>query len=160
MADAIEHIRFDGTALELLDQRVLPAEVKMIRCEGSTQTANAIRDMVVRGAPAIGITAAYGMAMAAQRGEDLATAATTLKDARPTAVNLAWAVDRMLELPREGFTAAARALHADDIRINQSIGDHGAALLPENARVFTQLQHGDAGHRRVRHRVRHRSLGV
>ena len=142
MPEPIEHIRFDGSVLELLDQRVLPADVRMIRCASASEAADAIRDMVVRGAPAIGITAAYGMAMAAQRGEDLDEASATLKAARPTAVNLAWAVDRMRELPAEAITAAARALHAEDVRINKAIGDHGAEMLPANARVYTHCNTG------------------
>ena len=98
--------------------------------------------MVVRGAPAIGITAAYGMAMAAQQGLDLQQAATILKAARPTAVNLAWAVDRMLALPRGEILDAARALHEEDVRINRAIGDHGAALLQGKGCLYTHCNTG------------------
>ena len=78
-----EHIVWDGT-LKLLDQRVLPREVRTIHCTTSTDAAAAIRDMVIRGAPAIGITAAYGMALAVQAGEDLEVAAQTLLASRPS----------------------------------------------------------------------------
>ena len=142
MADTIEHIRFDGSVLELLDQRVLPADTAYVRCHDAATTAGAIRDMVVRGAPAIGITAAYGMALAAGRGDDLGAAAATLKAARPTAVNLAWAVDRMRALPSEAILDAARALHAEDVRINKAIGDHGASLLPRPVRIYTHCNTG------------------
>ncbi|MBX2797604.1 MAG: S-methyl-5-thioribose-1-phosphate isomerase [Myxococcales bacterium] len=137
-----DHIRFDGTALELLDQRLLPARQHTVRCITPQDVADAIRDMVVRGAPAIGISAAYGMSMAVSRGDDLRVAAETLKAARPTAVNLAWAVDKLLALPPEEIPAAARAIHTEDVRINRAIGDHGAQLLPDDARVLTHCNAG------------------
>src|SRR5262245_25377076 len=96
-----DHIRFLDGRLVLLDQRVLPHRREHIVCTTPEQTAAAIRDMVVRGAPAIGITGAYGMALAALTGLDLAQSAALLRQARPTAVNLAWAVDAMEALPRE-----------------------------------------------------------
>src|SRR4051812_11955984 len=122
------HLQF-GTSLRLLDQRLLPTGQVYVTCETAHQTADAIRDMVVRGAPAIGIAAAYGMALAALRGDDLDEAASVLVAARPTAVNLGWAVEAMRRLPREAIPDAARALHAQDVRINRALGDHGAALL-------------------------------
>lgn len=138
----VEHIRFDGTVLELLDQRALPTHTTMVRCVDAATAAGAIRDMVVRGAPAIGITAAYGMAMAAQQGHDLDQAAAILKGARPTAVNLAWAVDKMCELAPAEMVDAARALHAEDVRINKAIGDHGAALLEGTVSLYTHCNTG------------------
>jgi len=136
-----EHIVWDGS-LKLLDQRVLPREVRTIHCTTSTDAATAIRDMVIRGAPAIGITAAYGMALAAQAGEDLEVAAQTLLASRPTAVNLRWAVEQMIALPPSEIEAAAITLHAADIAANQALGDHGAALLPASARLFTHCNAG------------------
>lgn len=135
-----EHIRFHGDALELLDQRVLPHEVRWIRCTDAASVADAIRDMVVRGAPAIGITAAYGLALAA-RG-DLQAAADMLVAARPTAVNLRWAVERLEKVPPQDLASAARALHLEDIALNQALGDHGAALLPRGATVYTHCNTG------------------
>ena len=136
------HIQYRDQSLELLDQRVLPHEVRTICCRSAVEVADAIRDMVVRGAPAIGITAAYGMAIAAERGEDLDAAAEVLCAARPTAVNLKWAVDAMRRLPRDEIADAARALHEADIRINEALGDHGARLLPAGARVYTHCNAG------------------
>lgn len=142
------HIRFvvepapAGPTLYLLDQRRLPHEQVTVASTTVSQVADAIRDMVVRGAPAIGITAAYGMAIAALRGEDLAGAARHLAAARPTAVNLQWAVDAMVAHPRAEIVDAARALHAEDVRINRAIGDHGARLLPAGARVYTHCNAG------------------
>lgn len=143
------HIRFDAHAhgrLFLLDQRRLPDVRADVVCEDAADAATAIRQMVVRGAPAIGITAAYGMALAALRGDDLDDAAQVLRAARPTAVNLGWAVDAMLHVDRASgrvaIPAAAAALHAEDIRINRAIGDHGARLLPRDARVYTHCNAG------------------
>jgi methylthioribose-1-phosphate isomerase len=140
------HIRFtstaDGLALLLLDQRRLPNEQVTVTCTTVDEVAEAIRSMVVRGAPAIGITAAYGMAIAAARGEDLPAAARRLKDARPTAVNLAWAVDALLKVPRADVHSAAFALHEQDVAINRAIGAHGVPLLRERARVYTHCNAG------------------
>jgi methylthioribose-1-phosphate isomerase len=129
-------------ALELLDQRALPTEQRTVVCRTATETAAAIRDMVVRGAPAIGITAAYGMALAASGDEDLDHAADLLLASRPTAVNLRWAIEAVRGLPRAEILDAARAIHADDIRINRALGDHGAGLLPARARLYTHCNAG------------------
>ena len=138
----IDHIRFDDAGLHLLDQRAVPGDVRWVHLRGSRDTADAIRSMVIRGAPAIGITAAYGMVLAARAGEDLATAARQLLDARPTAVNLRWAVERFERTPVTEWEALARALHADDIRVNRALGDHGADLLPEGANLYTHCNAG------------------
>lgn len=138
----VEHIRFSGDTLELLDQRVLPADEVWIRCTTAQEVADAIRDMVVRGAPAIGVTAAYGLAIAARRGEDLDRARQVLLDSRPTAVNLSWAVERLGALEPSAWEAEARAIHQEDIALNKTLGDHGAALLPEGARVYHHCNTG------------------
>ncbi|MGH2761964.1 MAG: S-methyl-5-thioribose-1-phosphate isomerase, partial [Thermoleophilaceae bacterium] len=88
----VEPLRFEEGALLVLDQRALPREERWIRCESPGEVAECIRTLAVRGAPAIGIAAAYGMALAG--GEGLAAAGELLRSARPTAVNLGWAVDR------------------------------------------------------------------
>ena len=91
-----EPLRWGSDGLLVLDQRALPGEERWIRCESVAQVADCIRTLAVRGAPAIGIAAAYGMALAATRGEDAGEAAATLRATRPTAVNLGWALDRAL----------------------------------------------------------------
>src|SRR5438309_3321218 len=108
MLNNVEPIRWRGNALELLDQRKLPREVVYVTCRDAHEVAAAIRDMVVRGAPAIGVSAAFGLALAAQRGDDLAAAAAELRAARPTAVNLVWAINRMLECGGRAAAGFAR----------------------------------------------------
>lgn len=139
-----DHIQWTDGTLVLLDQRVLPREVRYIQCVTASQTADAIRDMVVRGAPAIGITAAYGMVLAARNGADQNRAAECLLASRPTAVNLRWAVERMRELGTdpERLEAEARSIHAEDVAINRAIGDYGADLLPAQATVLTHCNAG------------------
>jgi methylthioribose-1-phosphate isomerase len=118
----------------------------------SSEVAAAIRDMAVRGAPAIGIATAYGMALAARAGEDLEAASTMLAATRPTAVNLAWALNRIRSLgtvPFETVLAEAQHIESEDLQCNLAIGRHGAALMPENARVLTVCNTGGlatAGH--------------
>lgn len=165
----VETMRFDGAQLELLDQRLLPHELIYVRCRNAAETARAIRDMVVRGAPAIGCAAAFGMALEArcvqdanaeQRHASLEEADATLRASRPTAVNLFWALDRMVEVrarasPDSG-AALARKLHdaaeriyREDLEVNHAIGRHGAALIPDGARVMTHCNAGalaTAGH--------------
>jgi len=110
-----------------LDQRLLPSTIDFINCKSAGETAAAIKAMVVRGAPAIGITAAYGMAMAQLSGEDLDTAYTVLASSRPTAVNLMWALNRIKEV--EDMEAEALKIHDEDIELNKKLGDNGADFL-------------------------------
>lgn len=138
----LEHIRFTGEALDLLDQRVLPATERWIHCQTASDVARAITDMVVRGAPAIGVAAAYGMALAATRGEDLDRARDVLLASRPTAVNLRWAIERLDRCEPSSIPDEARAIHREDIAINRAIGDAGAALLSEGARVYHHCNTG------------------
>ena len=131
-----------GDAVVVIDQRALPHRIAELRLRSSAEAATAISDMTVRGAPLIGVTAAYGLALQARVAADdraLEAAAAGLKAARPTAVNLAWAVDRTLrhllsrplpERAASAWTFAAR-LADDDVMTNQSIGRHGLALLRE-----------------------------
>jgi methylthioribose-1-phosphate isomerase len=104
-------LRWHDGALLVLDQRRLPAEEAWVRCESPAQVAECIRTLAVRGAPAIGLAAAYGVALAARNGDDVQAAGELLKGARPTAVNLAWAVDRVLAA--DDPLALARQLHAE-----------------------------------------------
>jgi methylthioribose-1-phosphate isomerase len=165
----VETLRWRGGRLELIDQRRLPLEFEYVACETAAQTADAIRDMVVRGAPAIGCTAAYGVAVEAQRHAEssraqfdaaLADAFKVLAASRPTAVNLFWAIERMRQChvqARGGATQAeaqallglARQIYLEDIEINRAIGRHGAALIPDGARIMTHCNAGalaTAGH--------------
>ena len=137
-----DHIQWTGDALVLLDQRALPQEERWVACRSAGEVADAIRDMVVRGAPAIGIAAAYGLALAARGGEDVAAAAARLLAARPTAVNLRWAIDRLLAQPSDAWAAEAARLHQDDVAINRALGAVGAALLPPEAVVYTHCNAG------------------
>src|SRR5947199_155659 len=105
----VEPIRWRGEALELLNQRLLPLEVHYVACRDAHEVAVAIRDMIVRGAPAIGVSAAFGIALAAQRGDDVDAAAAALRASRPTATNLAWAPDRMLRARDAGRDTTAQA---------------------------------------------------
>lgn len=145
-----------GDALDLLEQRRLPAEEIFVRCHTWQATADAIRDMVVRGAPAIGITAAWGLVLAAQAGArteaDFEPAFAGLAATRPTAVNLFWALDRMRSRLRQAVKASeslvfaleaeAQAIQDEDRAMCEAMGAHGAALLPPGARVLTHCNAG------------------
>lgn len=124
--------------VRIIDQRQLPWQLVLEDLQRVEDVATAIRDMHVRGAGCIGATAAYGMWLAAETGCPLDVAATTLKATRPTAANLAWAVDRMR---REGATlAAAEAIAEEDVAACRSIGRHGLALFEQRRR---ELGRGD-----------------
>jgi methylthioribose-1-phosphate isomerase len=129
----------DGPAVVLLDQRRLPDEVVEVRCATAAEVADAIRSMVVRGAPAIGIAAAYGLALAALRGDDLAEAERVLASSRPTAVNLPWALARMREEPTP---ARARALHEEEVDRCRRMAAHAAELFRPGTRALTHCNAG------------------
>src|ERR1700686_3868878 len=141
---AVEPIRWRGDVLELLDQRRLPGEVVWVTCHDAHETAAAIRGMIVRGAPAIGVTAAFGIALAARRGDDVRQAAAELRAARPTAVNLMWAVDRVLRAFERGddLTREAEAMFAEAVEANKRIGRYGAELLGEDVTILTHCNAG------------------
>lgn len=148
--DSVRALAWRGDGLELLDQRLLPHEERWIRCARAFEVAWAIRDMVVRGAPAIGIAAAYGMALAARAGDDLEAAAADLGRARPTAVNLHWALERMAQAAAESapaeravrLAAEAEAIHAEDLEANRRMGELGAAELGAAGAVLTHCNTG------------------
>ena len=156
--DRIRPIRWTGEALELLDQRRLPFETTYVACRGSDEVAAAIRDLVVRGAPAIGISAAWGLVLAARDIEavDGAEAARLLQPAierlnaaRPTAVNLAWALARMQGALaaagadwRDALEREARAIETEDLAANRRMGELGAALIPSGSGVLTHCNTG------------------
>ena len=122
-----------------LDQRKLPLEEVDVECRTAAEVAEAIRTMVVRGAPAIGVAAAYGLALAAGRGEDLAAADAVLRVSRPTAVNLAWALDEMAGDPSP---ERARAIHAAEVERCRQMAAHTADLLSPGTRALTHCNAG------------------
>lgn len=139
-------------ALVMLDQRLLPGQEVWLTLTRWEEVRDAIRDMAVRGAPAIGVAAGYAMALAAQQGADLAEAQRGLAASRPTAVNLFWALDRMAAVSNptfENLLAEAQAIEAEDLAMNHRIGEFGADLVPAKARVLTICNTGSlatAGH--------------
>jgi methylthioribose-1-phosphate isomerase len=145
-----ETLRWNGDALELLDQRVLPGRTEYLRCRTASEVAAAIHDMVVRGAPAIGCAAAFGVALDARRGADLNAAYEVLAKSRPTAVNLSWALDRMKKVHgAPAIEAEARAIYDEDLAVNRAIGAHGEKLIADGARIMTHCNTGalaTAGH--------------
>lgn len=161
----LKPLRYENGTLYLLDQRGLPGEKRTIECRTHSDVADAIRGMAVRGAPAIGIAAAYGFAIAAREASAgaadkregsilrfLAAAADTLTRTRPTAVNLSWAVGRMLKAASAALGRAetivpvlereARSIEEEDIESNLRIGELGGALLPDAASVLTHCNAG------------------
>lgn len=148
---AVELVPGDDAVL-MLDQRRLPNEEIYERLETAEDVGRGITDMVVRGAPAIGIAAAYGMVLAARRARslgELEAAAARLRQARPTAVNLMWAVDRMLAHATEigspdatALAAEARRIHRDDVEANRALGRLGAERVADGATVLTHCNAG------------------
>src|SRR3954464_3330509 len=132
----IEPIVWRGDALELLDQRLLPEKLVYVKCKSAAEVAEAIREMVVRGAPAIGCAAAFGVALSKGSAESFSILAAS----RPTAVNLFWALERMKKA--KNLEAEAKAIFAEDLAANQAMGKHGAALMPQGARVLTYCNTG------------------
>ncbi len=132
-------IRIEHGAVVMLDQRRLPAEEVEVSCRNAAEVAEAIRAMVVRGAPAIGVAAAYGIALAASTGDDLVRAERVLRESRPTAVNLGWALDRMRDDPT---VERARGLHADEVERCRAMGAHAAGLFRPGTRALTHCNAG------------------
>src|SRR4249919_93355 len=156
--DHVRPIRWQDGALQLLDQRKLPFQVEYLECRDSHSVSEAIRALVVRGAPAIGIAAAFGVVLAA-RGVDAADGAAALarmqpaidelNASRPTAVNLMWAIARMkLRLSdsgadwRERLLAEAQAIEAEDLAANRHMGELGANLVAPGSGVLTHCNTG------------------
>ena len=151
----MEAIRWNHDALSLLDQTRLPLEERWLPCTDYRQVVRAIRTMVVRGAPAIGVAAAYATVLAAREGAGtpdfaafMARAREELASSRPTAVNLFWALDRMEacwrawgpDLPR--LEREAQAIHREDLEMNRAMGRFGADLVPQGARILTHCNAG------------------
>lgn len=157
-SSAFAAIEWTDRGLRLLDQRLLPAREEYLLLTDAPAVAQAIRDLVVRGAPAIGITAAYAVVLSvhthlqdapADWRRAVASDMQTLAAARPTAVNLVWALTRMQtvldaagDAPVAALLETARAIHADDIRANRRMGDAGAALIRPGDAVLTYCNTG------------------
>ena len=169
MTSPVEALRWHTGALDLIDQRRLPITFETVRCTSAADVATAIRDMVVRGAPAIGCAAAFGIALEARlyAGQPretfdraLARSFEQLQASRPTAVNLFWALRRMHEAfagmaaldsnqTADALDAVALEIFIQDIAVNRAIGRAGAGLLQDNARIMTHCNTGalaTAGH--------------
>jgi methylthioribose-1-phosphate isomerase len=148
----IRPMRWMGNALLMLDQRLLPGREEWLELRTHEEVAAAIRDMAVRGAPAIGVAAGYGMALAAKRGIPKEVASAVLAASRPTAVNLFWAIDRIKDLKSWAFEDVlfeAKAIEREDIEMNRAIGRFGSELIPEGAQILTVCNTGSlatAGH--------------
>lgn len=168
-SQSVETLRWRDGRLEMIDQRVLPARFEYLPYSSASEVAEGIRSMVVRGAPAIGCAAAYGVALESlalrQASREAFVAGMekgfeVLAASRPTAVNLFWALKRMREVweaNKQGtvdeivdrLLAEAHEVSAEDVRINRAMGAYGAALLPDGARVLTHCNAGalaTAGH--------------
>ncbi|UOF89687.1 S-methyl-5-thioribose-1-phosphate isomerase [Fodinisporobacter ferrooxydans] len=156
----LQSLKFYGTSIDILDQTKLPQEERWIHCTTAKEVARCIVDMNVRGAPAIGAAAAYGIAIAAQErkhfnAEDFVKSMNEVLDqmsqTRPTAVNLFWAIERMrgilnLPLATEEFVRRlvdeAEAIAREDIVVNRKIGENGETLIPSDARILTHCNTG------------------
>jgi len=154
-------VGYEDEAVVMIDQRRLPHEEVYLRCRDHREVAAAIKDMAIRGAPAIGVAAAYGLALGVRRSKaegdllrrEFLAMGDDLAKTRPTAVNLFWAIgrmrDRFLALStidskglRDGLLAEAEAIDREDVAACQKMGDLGAALLPAGTRVLTHCNAG------------------
>jgi methylthioribose-1-phosphate isomerase len=147
----------DGPAIALLDQTRLPAVEAVVTCADVPTLVDAIRRLVVRGAPMLGVAGAFGVALAAYRGDDVPAAAAAIENARPTAVNLGWGVRRALgayqralqeqsqdpeRVAAPAVVAEARSIAAQDAAASAAMARHGLALVPPGARVLTHCNTG------------------
>ena len=155
----IETLRWTAQGVEMIDQTRLPHVEEFVLCRDYKEVADAIQTMIIRGAPAIGVAAAMGVAIGAQQASDdtfdaeFEEICRTLAATRPTAVNLFWGIERMkrlrqalagepLAVVREKLVAEAQAVHAEDIAINRRIGAFGAPLVPDGKTVLTHCNAG------------------
>ena len=149
---SIRAVEWNGDHLLMLDQKVLPGSERYIELRTWQEVCEAIKDMTVRGAPAIGVAAAYGMALAALKDDDLVEARDGLAASRPTAVNLFWALERIDALGDKSFNSVlqeAIKIESEDLAMNMQIGELGSELVPPKARILTICNTGSlatAGH--------------
>jgi S-methyl-5-thioribose-1-phosphate isomerase len=146
-AESFAAVSWRGDHLSLLDQRLLPDAERYLDCADDAAVAAAIRDMVVRGAPAIGVAAAYGVVLGLRAGHAFDAVFERLAAARPTAVNLRWALERLRARHRQGadlaaLEAEAQAIHAEDRAQNLAMARAGAALIAPGSRVLTHCNTG------------------
>lgn len=132
-------VRLEHDAVVVLDQRRLPDEDVELRCTSAAEVADAIRTLAIRGAPAIGVAAAYGLALAARHGEDLEAAYDVLATSRPTAVNLRWALDEVRDDPSP---ERARALHEAEVERCRRMGEHALELVRPGSQILTHCNTG------------------
>src|SRR5512137_1842128 len=162
MMNTMRTIEWDNGVVKMIDQRLLPGVFEVVEFDDYRQVARAIQEMYIRGAPAIGAAAGFGMALAARQSpagdyaalrRDLEVAAEVLRQARPTAVNLFWAIDRTLRVASEAshtsvddvraaILADAQALADEDVEINRRMAAHGAALVKDGDSI---LHHCNTG---------------
>lgn len=142
--DTIRAVQWHGDHLRLLDQRRLPATEAWLECRHPDEVVTAIRDLAVRGAPAIGIAAAWAVVLAAHCGEDRNPGMERLRAARPTAVNLMWALDRMARVEGDADSLAreAQAIQDEDLAANRRMGELGAAYIEPGSGVLTHCNTG------------------
>ena len=133
-------IEWMGDYIRLIDQRLLPEALVQVEVRGIEQLCELIVELAIRGAPALGAAGAMGVALASVQGRDTAEAGLLLKATRPTAVNLAWGVDRALAAADP--VAEAVRIAADDVAVNQAIGAHGTVVVPDGSRVLTHCNTG------------------
>ncbi len=162
MADffTLRTVTWEGDRIKMVDQTALPSKLTYVRYSTPEQVASAIRTMVVRGAPAIGVAAAMGVALAARRSKasrlpdllrDMESSASLLKSTRPTAVNLFWGVDRVMEKARaaptvgrarEDVSSEVMKMEDEDVRVNREMGRRGAELIHDGDTILTQCNAG------------------
>ncbi len=157
LTQAIETIEWTADGVIMIDQTRLPQEVEFVTCRSYVEVADAIRNMIIRGAPAIGVAAAMGIAIGALQSDNLETdmpvICDTLARTRPTAVNLFWAIDRMkrvyeeikgqpVSVIRDRLVMEAKAVRVEDLAINEMIGTYGSPLVPDNKTVLTHCNAG------------------
>src|SRR5262249_11701500 len=137
-------VRLESDCVVMLDQRRLPDEEVELVCRSAAEVAEAIRELAIRGAPAIGIAAAYAYALAAARGEDLDAAEAVLAGSRPTAVNLSWALAEMRSVGSDvpALAERARAIHREEVARCRRMAAHAAGLLAPGTRALTHCNTG------------------
>ena len=159
----IKTVEWTKDGVRMLDQRVLPSEETYLMLRSYEEVAEAIKKMVIRGAPAIGVAAAMGIALGASQSvgtsvadldDDLQYICEVMSKTRPTAVNLFWAIERMrtafqqnkhlndVELVKKALVAEAQAIFEEDLAANRAIGQHGGPLIPDGATVLTHCNAG------------------